>query len=286
MEERDEITTEEKILTDEEITTLLTAFYFGAYTLDDLPVWYYYKVADKLLQGVYDGFGDTPTGLQQKIQEARKVGNRDLLKELTEQQEVLIGLRENVFKFSAAKTYEQQKQLRALLFENGKIKPFNEFKKEAEKIVKVINETWLKTEYQNAINQAISAKEYSVYIEEKKDFPNLKYKTQEDEKVRGSHRILNNTIRPVDDSFWAAYYPPIDWNCRCFVVQVSGRDTRNVITKENESELNDLVPEYFKFNAWLDKIVFGSKHPYFNVSNEEKRRKDRNFGMPIPVLNL
>ena len=43
-------------------------------------------------------------------------------------------------------------------------------KKEAEKIVKVINETWLKTEYQNAINQAISAKEYSVYIEEKKDF--------------------------------------------------------------------------------------------------------------------
>ena len=235
------------------------------------------------MEGVYDGFGDTPTGLKEKINKDRETGNRNLIRELQEQQEVLIGIRKNVFEFSAAKTYEQQKQLRALLFKDGRIMSFNEFKKEASKIVQIINDTWLSTEYQNAINQAISAKEYSVYLEEKESFPLLIYKTQEDEKVRDSHRLLNNTIKPVDDSFWASYYPPIAWNCRCFVVQSSARDARNEATI---TEINEIVPPYFRFNAWIDKIVFGLTHPYFNVSNEEQGRKNRNFGLPIPVLNL
>jgi SPP1 gp7 family putative phage head morphogenesis protein len=282
MEERQAVE-DEKILTDEEITALLTGFYFGGYGLDNLPEWYYYKVADKLLGGVYDGFGDTPTDLQTKINKARLAGDRDLLKELSEQQEVLIAMRKNVFEFSAAKTYEQQKQLRSLLFADGKIKSFTEFKKEAEKIVKVFNEQWLQTEYQNAINQAISAKEYSVYIEEQELFPLLRYKTQEDDRVREKHQKLNNKTKAVNDPFWASYYPPIEWNCRCFVVQVSERDTRNEATIE---EINKIVPEYFRFNAWLDKIVFGLKHPYFVVSDEEERRKKRNFGLPIPMLNV
>ena len=287
MEDREEVTTEEDILTDEEIIALLTAFYFGRNGLDDLQEWYYYKVADKLLEGVYDGFGDTPTGIEEKIRKARETGSRNLIEELEKQQEVLLGMRENVFKFSAAKTYEQQKQLRKLLFQNGKIMSFNEFKTEASKIVKVFNETWLRTEYQNAINQAISAKEYSVYLEEKEQFPYIKYKTQEDEKVRSSHRVLNNTTRKVNDSFWDAYYPPIDWNCRCFVVQVSDRDARNEVFNEaTKKELNEIVPVYFRFNAWIDRIIFAPSHPYFNVTNEEEGRKNRNFGLPIPLLNL
>lgn len=282
MEERQAVE-DEKVLTDEEIATLLSAVYFGSTTVENLPEWYYYRIADKLLQGVYDGFGDTPTGLQQKIEQARLVGDRNLIVELEKQQEVLIAIRKNVFEFSAAKTYEQQKQLRALLFKDGLIQSFGEFKKEAEKVVRVFNETWLRTEYQNAINQAISAKEYSVYIEEKELFPLLRYKTQEDEKVRSFHRSLNNTTKAVADSFWSAYYPPIDWNCRCYVVQVSGRETRNELTID---EINEIVPEYFRFNAWLDKIVFGLNHPYFVVSNEEEGRKRNNFGLPIPMLNL
>lgn len=45
----------------------------------------------------------------------------------------------------------------------------------------------------------------------------LVYYTQQDERVRPSHRRLHGFTAPKDDPIWQKLRPPIDYNCRCYL---------------------------------------------------------------------
>lgn len=183
--------------------------------------------------------------------------------------------RQNIGQFSAAKTYQQVKEMSAFVYdEQGMKRPFAEFKTKASEIFGTYNERYLKVELDSAFRTG-NARAYWGEIELIKDvFPYLKYQTVGDARVRKDHAELDGITRKVDDPFWNRYFPPNDWNCRCRVIQLDvGRETRL-------GKLPDPSPD-FDFNPGKVDFVFNNdKHPYFE--RVPKDLVETNFGLQIP----
>ena len=257
---------EEKInlFTEEEIDTFIFGVYAGIYSVKNLDLSTYLKIARKLSQGVFTGYSKT------------------LFETLYPSDDwvMLSALQENVYMFSAAKQYTMLREMNKQLVTGKTITPFREFRKAAGEIFETFNENHLRAEYNSAIGQARSASRWQEYVKEANVLPNLKYQTAGDGRVRPEHQILDNTVRPIGDKFWDKYYPPNGWNCRCIVIQ-EDIDTKITKVPKNISETD--VPLEFRFNAGKEKIIFSKEHPYFkDVSRKDKPFARTNFGMPLP----
>lgn len=193
-------------------------------------------------------------------------------------EEMLTALRNNTFQFSGFKTHQQMKEVgKLLLDENEKIKPFTKFKNDVAQINDDYNKNYLEAEYQFAIGSSQQAARWSEYSDDTERYM-LQYRTADDDKVRASHQALHKITLPKDDPFWAAYYPPNGWRCRCTVVEVLARkytksDSEEAIksgviatTKLNNSGKNTM--EMFRFNPGQKNIVFPEKHPYYKDKKE------------------
>jgi SPP1 gp7 family putative phage head morphogenesis protein len=55
----------------------------------------------------------------------------------------------------------------------------------------------------------------------KQYLPYFRYSAVMDRRTRPSHAALHGIIRPVDDGFWDAAFPPCGFGCRCVVQQMS-----------------------------------------------------------------
>src|SRR4030042_1453082 len=51
--------------------------------------------------------------------------------------------------------------------------------------------------------------------------PYARYSAVMDGRTRPSHAALHGLIFPLDHPFWRTYWPPWDYNCRCFAVTLS-----------------------------------------------------------------
>ena len=168
-------------------------------------------------------------------------------------------LKKNIYAFSGAKTYAQLEALNQLLYDkDGKLRPFNEFKVLAKQLNRQYNENYLQAEWQTARTAAQMAEKWERLQETKDIFPNLKFRTVGDDRVRDSHAKLNGIIKPIDDDFWSKYYPPLDWRCRCDVVA-----TAEYITNDKEE---DLPQPQFKGNVGKDKEIFTKKGTFFKLA--------------------
>jgi SPP1 gp7 family putative phage head morphogenesis protein len=174
-------------------------------------------------------------------------------------------LQKNVYVFSGFKTYQQLKEASLLLTDgSGGLKPFTTFMQEVKAINQTYNINYLQAEYNNAIASGQMAVNWEDIQSRKEAAPYLKYKTAEDERVRLSHRGLNNVVKKVDDPFWNTYYPPNGWGCRCEVIQI--------IQAEETPEFDaPELPPMFRGNVGRDGIIFPDTHPYFGTN--EKTRK-------------
>lgn len=165
-------------------------------------------------------------------------------------------LRQNLYKFSGAKTYQQIAKLNFLLQgDDGEPRTFADFQKEALKINEQYNRNYLKTEFQTSQRAAAQAEKWGKYEEQKGLYPNLQYKTAKDDRVRDDHDDKLDIIKPVDDAFWDRWYPPNGWNCRCYVVQ-----TNKPITKGTPSGDPTMG---FHNNVGKDGKIYDEEHPYF-----------------------
>ena len=175
-------------------------------------------------------------------------------------EEMLLNLERNVYQFSAAKNYQQLKDMNnALKDENGVIRSFKDFRDIANKINYQYNTNWLNTEYNTAINSGTLAARWVDFEKNKDSMPLLEYVTAGDERVRESHRALNHTKKPIDDPFWNTYYPPNDYNCRCTVDQLTG-GSETPADKTKHIEINPI----FRVNLSKQGLAFPPEHPYYN----------------------
>lgn len=174
--------------TDKQIADLIDGIHSGKYTTTELPESLYYAIANYLKKGLDVGFG---------------VGDKD--------EELLKELQDNIYMFSAAKTYNEVRDMSELLTDGDSVRPFNEFKSEAMKIYGQYNEDWLKAEYNTAVASGTMAKQWSVIESTKDVLPNLRYSTTE--VACPICTELDGTVAPVDDDFWNTFYPPNHYNC-------------------------------------------------------------------------
>ncbi|HIB37967.1 phage minor head protein [Mesonia sp.] len=165
-------------------------------------------------------------------------------------------LRQNLFRFSGAKTYQELAKLNFLLQgDDGEPRPFSEFQKEALKINDQYNQHYLQAEYNSAQRAGAMAEKWAKYEDQKGVYPNLQYKTAKDNRVREDHANIDDVIKPVDDMFWDKWYPPNGFNCRCYVVQTSKPATKGTPKAEPTPG--------FENNVGKDSRTFNEDHPYF-----------------------
>ncbi len=179
----------------------------------------------------------------------------------------VLRMQQNLYKFSAAKHASMQLEINQQLYDkNGNLLPFDEFKAKLDSLGIKYNKTWLQTEYRTAKQSGQTAQFWQDIQANKALYPNLKYKTQEDDRVRDEHEKLNDIIAPIDDDFWNWAYPPNGWNCRCFTVQTA-EEPSNVIPK---SDLG-IKPE-FHMNVGKTGQVFNENtetgHRFFALAKE------------------
>lgn len=92
--------------------------------------------------------------------------------------------------------------------------------------------------YDTNVRQAYAAAEWTAIEETKATFPALMYLGVRDERTRASHAQFFGIVLPVDHPFWRTHFPPNDWYCRCFVIQVSVDDLASgAVALTSEAEL-------------------------------------------------
>lgn len=211
----------------------ITAFYAlettGAFIIEALDISPYTRLIQKIAKDLQSGklkTTDLDEGLVRKIFEdlndATAKGYGKSLYNYKQNAERKLQLQQNVFKFSAAKAYQEQAWLNYLLKdENGNPRTSEEFMKEALKMNLQFNNHYLHTEVQTFQRASAQAAKWAKYESQKGVYPNLQYKTANDKRVRDEHDAIADTIKAIDDAFWDRWYPPNGWNCRCYVIQTT-----------------------------------------------------------------
>lgn len=115
------------------------------------------------------------------------------------------------------------------------------------------NITWLRTEYEQSVASSQMAEKWVGFEENADIYPNLEYRAVTDDQTRPEHAALNGIIRPINDDFWNANYPPNDWGCRCSVTQTD---------KEVNKSIDFKPAKGFDFNPGKDKKLFSDSNGY------------------------
>ncbi|WP_395075368.1 phage minor head protein [Flavobacterium sp.] len=157
-------------------------------------------------------------------------------------------LKYDIAKFSAFKETSFRKQLEAALTKDGKIQPWSEFKKTADSLNIDYNRRWLKTEYNHTVATANMAEKWQDFEADKDLYPNLKYVTAGDARVRDAHKILDGLILPINHPFWKTHTTPLDWGCRCNIEQTDDEPSKIIPSYK--------VKEEFQNNAFYSGKIF------------------------------
>ncbi|WP_103035221.1 phage head morphogenesis protein [Castellaniella caeni] len=82
----------------------------------------------------------------------------------------------------------------------------------------------LQTIFRTNTQSALMAGRYQQMMEGVEIAPYWQYVAVMDERTRPSHAAANGRIFRHDDPFWDSHFPPCDFNCRCSVRALRGRD--------------------------------------------------------------
>lgn len=250
---------------DKEVDGLIKGMFDGSITQYNIPENLYNAIAENLKKAIYEGFGGGLADFEGK----------DL--------ELLQQLRDNVYMFSAAKSFTELKDMSSLLTSGDKVLSFKEFKEVAKERYDVYNESYLATEYTTAMGQAQSASKWNEIEKNKESLPLLEYSTVGD--ACDICAPLDGLTAPVDDDIWDEVAPLNHFNCECILLQKDEED--GVLTADSEKdEIFDKVTgrmdDVFKSNPGKTGEVFNPDHPYFDVDKKDKEFAKENFGLPIP----
>ena len=168
--------------------------------------------------------------------------------------------------FSGLKTFhELNEAFPSLLDENGNRKTFERFLNDVRKIDETYNSNYLRAEFTFVQASAEMAAKWERFMQDG-DRYYLQYRTAGDAKVRPTHAEIAGITLPASDPFWAEFYPPNGWGCRCSVVQV--RKSKYPPTDHEEamargkSALEVDKKGMFRFNAGMEQKTMPDYNPY------------------------
>lgn len=168
--------------------------------------------------------------------------------------------------FSGLKTFhELNEAFPSLLDENGNRKTFERFLNDVRKIDETYNSNYLRAEFNFVQASAEMAAKWERFMQDG-DRYYLQYRTAGDAKVRPAHAEMAGITLPASDPFWAEFYPPNGWGCRCSVVQVRkskypATDHEEAMAR-GESALGLDKKGMFRFNAGMEQKTMPDYNPY------------------------
>lgn len=263
--------------TDKQLEDLLTGIFEGTINPHKLPEDLYFATAEYLMSGLFKGFGGDLADFDGKPLE--------LLEEL----------RENVYLFSSAKTYQQTVEMSEALYDGDNIRTKSEFKEAATKIFERYNggnfedekkAGYIDAEYETAITQGQNAQNWINIEAQKETLPYLQKVVVEDENTCEICGPLDGMVAPVDDPVWNTLAGELHFRCRCSEIQLDIETGEAQYDADKVEQLKDsqseLMKPMFKHNVYKSGAIFDKQHPYFSVPKADKEFASENFGLPIP----
>lgn len=160
----------------------------------------------------------------------------------------------NSFQFSAAKNAAECSLLQAALFDEDKNrKGFSEFKSDAKAITDVVQETWLRTEYDLAVKNTVQGELFNQMVDDKDLYPYWVYLQTDSAHPREDHLELVDRVFKIGDPDGDACFPSNGFNCGCGSEAIDD-DTvaeRGLTVLNNEQAgqlLHKEIDEDFRYN--------------------------------------
>lgn len=186
----------------------------------------------------------------------------------TPDRDFLEALRHSEAVFAAFKTHRQQKELyEQLTDEEGKLKSFDQFRKDTEPIIQEYNMTWLRTEYDTAVRRAHFAADWKRFEKDKDLYPRLKWLPSVSVDKREGHRVFYNRVWDADDPFWSTNYPGNLWNCKCGLTSTDEKATEGKTPSGHDKPEPGLDK-----NPGITGEMFTATHPYIKEAGKEGRK--------------
>ncbi len=188
-------------------------------------------------------------------------------------------LKQNIWDFSVAKNHQDNLAINNLLLDDdGKLRSWNDFKRETRKVVGRSNR-YLKTEYNTVVAGAQMSRLWMDIQRDKELFPFARFSVTEDGRTSEICQPLAGVVVSVDDPMLAYYFPPNHFNCRTTVVKLrKGPETKEYTPPE--------IPEAFQNNVGDTGEIFTKDNEYIKNTPKdvldygrqyyfEQRREDR-----------
>lgn len=176
----------------------------------------------------------------------------------------------NSAQFSAAKSDAETKMLQSLVFDDNKVrKGYSAFKQDAKEVTDIFNETWLRTEYDTSVRQAVAGEQFRRYRDDKDIYPYWRYLRTISLNPRDEHLLLVGNIYKIGDKDGDLIVPPNGFNCGCSTEQLSDMDLDEGglsarSNDESKEDLKDVNPQ-FRFNPADQGILPRESHSYFEA---------------------
>ena len=164
--------------------------------------------------------------------------------------------------FSAFKVHDMGVDMaKKLRTDEGKLKPFSEWKKDIKSIASHYCGAWLQTEYNTATLRAKFAAEWKQYEADADIMPNLRWMPTTSANPEEEHKVywMNRLTLPVGDKFWDKHHPGDHWNCKCSLEQTDEPANPDVL-----SHIPDVKAQKgLAANPGKTGEMFDRKHPYY-----------------------
>lgn len=226
------------------------------------------QVLEGFLRKIYDGFDSSQEIEPTAWREVLRILNEGAVEGLSSSSfqdydaNFLRNIRHSNEVFSAFKVHSMGKLMQErLLDEEGKLRPFKEWKKAVAPISNHYVGSWLKTEYDTAIIRAHQASEWQEFEASKDIFPNLRWMPTTSPSPEVMHKGFANAklTKPVNDPFWEHHHPGNRWNCKCSLSATDEPVTEDIDDVDTKKPTAQRGLE----NNPKDGQLFSNKHPYF-----------------------
>lgn len=117
----------------------------------------------------------------------------------------------------------------------------------------------LKLIIEQNVRNAQASGEYDGFVETKSVYPYAEYRTAGDERVRGSHAMLNGTVYEVGSPEMRRVYPPNDYYCRCRFRQIRKDELNGRKVQDTAPPVSELASSGFSFDPALKPEPLGVK---------------------------
>ena len=172
--------------------------------------------------------------------------------------------------FSAFKVHnmgvDMAKKMRT---DEGKLKPFSEWKKDIKSIASHYCGAWLQTEYNTATLRAKFAAEWKQYEADADIMPNLRWMPTTSANPEEEHKVywMNRLTLPVGDKFWDKHHPGDHWNCKCSLEQTDEPANPDVL-----SHIPDVKAQKgLAANPGKTGEMFDKEHPYISSLSKQEQ---------------